>query len=826
MKVLYRAKLIDVDKIENQSSYYKTRVGGEKIKKQDCILTKYEDNEIVIMDNEIIVVYESIVKYGKIYIIYYHSDSIYSIDKFTGEIEYKTNSKKFEIEQDDYSLTKLTRKEDILLVKKSIKSCLEYNSSVMTINKNDFCNSSDNQIQKLDIGYVYFKWFLEMKLNRRHLCDIIEQIKATHDIELSAEKMVIHPFSFIRETFQIINFDQAFYIDKIYSIGTSVNEIAPKWVYSFVNKIKLFYIPKETLDKEFEDGFLKTIKITDERQRVILRQSVFQNTDLMETIFVDNKEYYTTKYLKEFEEILTQKLIDLFYKEPSAQLYPEDEINEYISEFERESNPSVLYTEEQRDAIIKIFKNRLTIINGYPGTGKTTIIDCVIYVLHRFNPMPTISMLAPTGLAFKNIWSKIDKYELNPCLSGTVHRAIYTSFREKGKCSDSTSSDSSSDTSYESDLSLRMRINNYLEHHLSPQIILNKSRLIVFKEQFRRFIVNDYKLHKEFNECYKLNLPIFIDETSMLDIYMFKLIIDVCEKLDCKLILIGDHNQLPSIGPGTVLYNLLNCNLFNDNIVKLTQIKRQNGGKLLDTIKCMATNPFTNIGINGFDNETLIHKDISFIQAFGGTIREEGIRELINNYGMDSSNSKFICYNSDPKRQISSPSLNKRLQKYLNLNHDDVYKKIPRHNNNFDDAIYCVGDPVLLKCNFPYPETKQVFVNGESAIIENYEYGKVYVKFANVPTPIEITEEDLYEYFQQAYALTVHKSQGGQYDIVVIIIDNEYFWNKNTLFTAMSRAKNKCILVCNINDFKKIQKKKGDQKVSLLLNVEVEEIEV
>ena len=113
--------------------------------------------------------------------------------------------------------------------------------------------------------------------------------------------------------------------------------------------------------------------------------------------------------------------------------------------------------------------------------------------------------------------------------------------------------------------------------------------------------------------------------------------------------------------------------------------------------------------------------------------------------------------------------------------------------------------------------------NGEQAYIRDYDRVKETVKIQY--TSAEDKEEkisiyELYENFVLAYCLTVHKSQGSQYDNVIIFIDkNQSIWDKTALYTAISRAKSRCFIVSCCADFIKTQNnnKRVSDKISLLL---------
>ena len=121
-----------------------------------------------------------------------------------------------------------------------------------------------------------------------------------------------------------------------------------------------------------------------------------------------------------------------------------------------------------------------------------------------------------------------------------------------------------------------------------------------------------------------------------------------------------------------------------------------------------------------------------------------------------------------------------------------------------------------------YVKGDDIRANGEMAqiISFNSSTNKIVIKYVEDGVEMKIGKMELYEEFELAYGLTVHKSQGSQFDNVVIFIDvNQNSWDKTALYTAISRAKQKCIIVAKYDDFMKIQRnmRNIDDKISLFL---------
>ena len=326
------------------------------------------------------------------------------------------------------------------------------------------------------------------------------------------------------------------------------------------------------------------------------------------------------------------------------------------------------------------------------------------------------------------------------------------------------------------------------------------------------------------NDCkYKLKLKlIIVDEVSMVDIFIYHEILKMCDYFNARLILIGDVNQLASIGPGTVLKNLISSKCFD--VEELKKIKRQNGGGLVNVI--MKMNKNIEIDETSFIDKTIELLPINqFINE--ETINSESLIKLMHDKKLiddiiatESINkeikTKFITYFKDSKYIFNTHALNNILQEKYNPNGDEIHSK-----NKYDNKYtFRIGDSIVRTEN-DYSSEK-MRANGEEALIMDYDGKKVTIEYDNDESILEKREEifvdDLYDSFALNYAITIHKSQGSQYTNVVLFLEpSQTFMSKSALYTAISRAKEKCIIIADISDFKKCQKNIDDKKVSMLM---------
>ncbi len=276
---------------------------------------------------------------------------------------------------------------------------------------------------------------------------------------------------------------------------------------------------------------------------------------------------------------------------------------------------------------------------------------------------------------------------------------------------------------------------------------------------------------------------VIIDEFSMVDIFLFSSLLKSL-KDTVKLILVGDANQLPSINPGDVLYDLLNSN--NINKKYLTQIYRTN------------EKSFINILANRIKNKELIedandYNDFRFIESSDNNI--------INNL-------KVICESIKNKKmsldefQVLVPmykgingidNLNKIMQNIFNPNNNDIEELI------IGNTIYRENDKVIQLIN----DVDNNVFNGDIGYIErvnSYPKKSIIINFSS--HKVEYEQND-FDKFNLAYAVSIHKSQGSEYDNVVVIISNSHkrmFYNK-LIYTACTRAKKNLIVVGQKDNF-------------------------
>ena len=314
------------------------------------------------------------------------------------------------------------------------------------------------------------------------------------------------------------------------------------------------------------------------------------------------------------------------------------------------------------------------------------------------------------------------------------------------------------------------------------------------------FDIEDRPVFKK-NEQNMLNCDaIIIDEVSMVDCVLFESLIRALP-LACRVILVGDSDQLPSVGAGNVLSDLIASGIVP--VVELKEIFRQSMESLIVTNAHKIVNgemPQINVTDNDF---FFIYKNN--IEDATDTIVDLCTRRLPNTYGYSCMNDIQIL---SPTRKglLGTYELNKRIQSIIN----------PKDKSKREIAInyYTLreGDKVMqVKNNYNINWVKEngefgdgVF-NGDIGVLQeiNTTSQTVKVKFDD---KIAMYDTDSLSDLELAYACTVHKSQGNEFEAVVMPMSNfpPQLMYRNLLYTAVTRAKKMLILVGDNNSLKRM----------------------
>lgn len=275
---------------------------------------------------------------------------------------------------------------------------------------------------------------------------------------------------------------------------------------------------------------------------------------------------------------------------------------------------------------------------------------------------------------------------------------------------------------------------------------------------------------------------IIVDETSMIDTSLMASLLKGIKR-DSKLILVGDYFQLPSVSQGQVLKDLIESEVFD--VIKLNRLYRQNEDSyiinLAYEIKDKDLSPF-------FTNKK---DDYNFITCDNEQVISM-VREIVNiaiSRGFDEKTIQVLAPMYKSLNGIDN--LNKCLQEIFNPRSSEKNEIL------LSDVIYREGDKVLQLVNDP---DNNVF-NGDIGYIVNVnknsdiviDYDDNYVTYSR----------DKFNNFRHGYAISIHKAQGSEFNMVIIPFVNSFkrmLYNK-LIYTAVTRAKNKLILVGDPNSF-------------------------
>jgi exodeoxyribonuclease V alpha subunit len=376
------------------------------------------------------------------------------------------------------------------------------------------------------------------------------------------------------------------------------------------------------------------------------------------------------------------------------------------------------FTVQQREAIAMALQNKVTMITGGPGTGKTTIVKELIrlFTSSRYK----VVLAAPTGRAASRM------EEVTGVEAMTIHRLLeYTYQEDKGFLT-------------------------FNRHHKNP---IEADILI-------------------------------LDECSMIDILLFKALLKAV-KTPCRVVLIGDSDQLPSVGPGLLFRDLLSANVIKS--YRLTEIHRQVEGSLIMQ-NAHSLLKQGQLIFNHADGDCF-HMDRQSPNRVLETIKDLIQTRLPNKYPVDPRRDITVL---TPAKSgfLGAQHINKILQEMYHESGDGFRGFFQK------DRVMQIKNNYQLKWVKNATEGEGVF-NGEMGEVVRIEApkGKVVVRFDDDKL-VEYYGENLDE-LSLGYAMTVHKSQGNEFPIVImpLIAYPRPLMNKNILYTAMTRAKQLLVFV-------------------------------
>lgn len=374
----------------------------------------------------------------------------------------------------------------------------------------------------------------------------------------------------------------------------------------------------------------------------------------------------------------------------------------------------ITYNTEQKQAIKESYERDLLIITGGPGTGKTTIMKGITELYRQLNK-----------LSYERLQEKV-------ALLAPTGRAA---------------------------------------KRMSETTLLKAStihRFLKWQKDTNKFQVNEYNKSKvEF---------VIIDEASMIDTYLMASLLKGISA-NCKIVMVGDDHQLPSVGPGQLLHDLIESDRLA--VVKLKELYRQGKDSNIISLAYDIRNGEVNPQIFNKD------EDLTFISCQPEQVIPN-IMEIATTY-KDYSYKNFQILAPMYKTFTGIDEINNHLQSIFNK------KSSTKKEIRIGEVTFREQDKVIQLTNMPDDNV----YNGDIGIIEKVTLSpkkEVHIDFdGNV---VKYTPTN-FNSFRLAYAISIHKAQGSEFDIVIMPIVKNYgkMLYRKLVYTGITRSKKKLYLI-------------------------------
>lgn len=486
------------------------------------------------------------------------------------------------------------------------------------------------------------------------------------------------------------------------------------------------YLPVEALLNAAIELLSKNM--TEPIEAAPMQECMTQLVEEQKLIAVDDVVAMPSLYYSELKS--TQNLYKVANHTHALTKFDLSDIQLHIGEIEEMNDVS--YAESQKEALECAIQNKAMLLTGGPGTGKTTVIKGIVQL---YAEMHGLSLdyddydedePFPVVLAAPTGRASKRLHESTGLEAMTIHRLIGWNQETKP--------------------------DELLEHEIDARLII-------------------------------------IDEMSMVDTWLFHQFMNAVP-VDAQIVLVGDEDQLPSVGPGQVFKDLIDADVLPR--INLTEVYRQqDGSSIIDLAHRMKLGEEVDI--------TQRFHDRSFIPCQTQQIPEIVDKIVSNAVGKGYTMADIQVLAPMYRGSAGIQKLNQVLQNILNPKEDDDHREIP-----FGDVIFRQGDKVLQLVNRP---NDNVF-NGDIGEIVGIFWAKenalnkdvVIVDYEG--NEITYMRSDLTE-LTHAYCTSIHKAQGSEFPIVIMPIVKQYYrmLQKPILYTGLTRAKQSLVFLGDAEAF-------------------------
>ncbi len=408
-----------------------------------------------------------------------------------------------------------------------------------------------------------------------------------------------------------------------------------------------------------------------------------------------------------------------------------------------ESISEITYTTLQKKAIKSALQSNLFILTGGPGTGKTTVIKGLVFVYCKYHQIPI---------------------EYNSTLFDI--KLIAPTGRAAKRMNETTNLHSET-------------IHRFLGYSFDGKFIHNKDNLV------------DAKV-------------VIIDEASMIDVFLASQLLQAIPK-DTKIIIVGDEDQLPSVGPGQILKDFIDSDMID--YVKLKQIHRQSqDSNIISLAHSINNEAIPSDILKVYDDRLFVEERSEFFQ----TRLVSSIHYLINQ-GYDLYEDIQVLI---PMYRGSTgiDSVNRLIQKEFNKNTE---KSIIHGEREFR-----IGDKVIQLVN----QVEDQIMNGDQGVVIGITPEDILI-VDFIGNEVAYKKGDLIN-LKHAYAMSIHKSQGSEYKVVIMPLFRSYsiMLKRKLIYTGVTRAKEKLILMGDMGAFRYGVESVDAERQSILKDLIVEKI--